>query len=706
MRTPLLSAGAGLAGIAPWSASVVSVLTALGRAILRSPVPLGLLPFAVVLIYLVYRGFRSFAARERSSITLSSLAPVALVPPSALPGAREPGAALVPRLRLWRPEGELTSVDPWVVSTASAAPVRRGRFDRNLVLAFVLIIVAAMYVRHPFFFAIDELARALGTAIYWPHAWPQVRVPTPSIVNPDYIFLMYLALASAFLLASGLPNGRRYTPEQRRMVLRLLAAYFGLEVIIDVVGFTVSDPFAASAFLLVRGVVGGVFFTATLFTVLVLPPPVQVTREQPRDLGALVTFALSWLVALGLGVAALYFLYHSLGLGRLGVAFGVLLLLPSFTFIAWVFLGLGLYEIEIRRRPRRSLAEYHPKVSVIIPAYNEELTIAAAVRSADLAARKYPGEVEILVGNDGSLDRTSAVAREAIRRLANATGGVVDLPHGGKSNALNGMLRLATGEIVVRIDADARISPSVGFQEIIGHLAQPSVGGVQGTLLPLQEEGWTRRLRFMEVAWTHLFMRRATMATRSTQVVDGAFCAFRRDDLLRVGGWVPWNGEDTEITLRLQRMGYRMRFEPKALAYEDVPATYEALERQRIRWSRGGLFAHHRHLSSIFAEAPEYGGLAVVFWLGLFLRTGLRSLIYLYALAVALFLPTLLHLLLILAILFLVRGLVIAYYLARIGRWRFVPWVVSWPVTSAIKQHFALKSWGTMLPGAIPEFSE
>jgi hypothetical protein len=88
------------------------------------------------------------------------------------------------------------------------------------------------------------------------------------------------------------------------------------------------------------------------------------------------------------------------------------------------------------------------------------------------------------------------------------------------------------------------------------------------------------------------------------------------------------------------------------------------------------------------------------------LRNGLRSLIYIYAVAVALFLPTLLHLVLILGLLFAARGAVIAFYLARIGRWRFVPWVIAWPFTSAIKQHIALKSWGTMLPGSIPEFSE
>lgn len=689
---PLTAASAGASGLL--------------RAIESFPTPLGIYPFAVLLTYAVYRAARSLEERKASAVDLRPLEPIALSAPAEMPEARDPYAKPVPRLRVWRTSGERVSNEPWPIGQASGVPVRRSAFDRNLVLAFVLLVITAMFIRHPFFFAMDELAKGLGTLLYWPHPWPEFISPTPSLVIPDYIFLMYVALTASFLLASGLPSGRRYTNEQRLLVLRLLGGYFGLEIVVDVAAFTISEPFSASAFLLVRGVLGGVFFTAILLTVLVLPPPVRVRRERPRNLGAIATFAATWMLAAVLAIAVLYLLYHDLGLGRLGVAFGILLLFPTFTFLAWTFIGRLLYEVEVRRRPKRALADFHPKVSIIIPAYNEEQTIAAAVRSADLAARRYPGEVEILVGNDGSLDRTLLIAREAIKRLQNATGAVVDLPHGGKSNALNGMLRVATGEIVVRIDADARISPSVGFQEIVGHLAIPEVGAVQGTLLPLQEEGWTRRLRLMEIAWTHLFLRRATMATRTTQVVDGAFCAFRRADLLRVGGWVAWNGEDTEITLRLQRLGYTMRFEPKALAYEDVPATYDQLERQRIRWFRGGLFAHHRHLSSLFDDAPEYGGLAVLFWLFLFLRSGLRSLIYIYVLAVALFLPTLLHLVLILAVLFLARGLVIVYYLARIGRWRFVPWVITWPFTSAIKQHFSLKSWGTMLPGSIPEFSE
>jgi cellulose synthase/poly-beta-1,6-N-acetylglucosamine synthase-like glycosyltransferase len=672
------------------------------------PVPLGVFPAAVVLGYGLYRGIRSLQVRRDSGTEFVPLPPLVLTPappgPSGRPAPPPPGP---PVARVWRPTGEWFSKAPWDVGQPSVVPRRRTQFDRNLVLSFVLIVIAMMLIRHPIFYIFDQIIRFVGDGLYWPRHWPTVTPNvTPGLPVPDYILLMYVALIGSFLLAAGVPAGPRYTSAQRRTVAEILLVYLVLETLLDVVDFTVSDPFAFSAFLLLRGILGGIAFTGILLTVLVLPPAAKVTARFPRDRGAIVTFVGSWVASIAIAGVFLFVLYRDFAFGTTDLSFGVLLLLPLMTFVTWVFIGRLLYERELLIRPPKSLSEYHPKVSILIPAYNEELTIAAAVRSADLAARRYPGEVEIIVGNDGSTDRTATIARTAIGKLQNSAGAVLDLPHGGKSNALNGMLRLASGEIVVRMDADARMSPSVGFERIVGHLAVPEVGGVQGAILPLQEEGWTRRLRFMEVCWAHMFLRRATMATRTTQVVDGAFCAFRRADLLRVGGWVPWNGEDTEITLRLQRFGYRMRYETRALAYEDVPDNYERLERQRIRWFRGGLFAHHRHLSAAFSDTPEFGGLAIAFWLALFLRNGLRSLIYLYVVAVALFLPTLLHLVVILGILFLARGTVIAYYLIRIGRWRFVPWVITWPITSAIKQHISLKSWGSMLPGSLPEFSE
>ena len=178
-----------------------------------------------------------------------------------------------------------------------------------------------------------------------------------------------------------------------------------------------------------------------------------------------------------------------------------------------------------------------------------------------------PGPVEIIVGNDGSTDRTSELARRAIEGLQHARGLVVDLPHAGKSNGLNGALALATGEIVIRLDADTFISDRLGFSAIIPHFSDPEVGGVQGSIHPRQRKGWTRKLRALEIAWGHYFQRPGGHGRPDPgEVIDGLFSArFRRKDLSSpLAAGVPWNdGEDArELSMRIQRFGcYRVRLE-------------------------------------------------------------------------------------------------------------------------------------------------
>ncbi len=539
--------------------------------------------------------------------------------------------------------------------------------------------------------------------------WPGL-VTNPALARtiPDYVFAIYVAFMVSFCAATGLFTNPRFRAAQRRGAIAIFLVYLVTEIFVDSEGFIFPGRLAGSAFLLIRGLLGGMFVAILLFDTLALPSPVEVKPTLPRDPGATWTFAVSAVGALVLGLAVLYATNRVFGLGRALLPFALLLLLPLIALTIWGLLGRVLYAYQVRSRPLPTVSDYHPPVSVIIPAFNEEKNIAAAVESADAAAGLYPGVTEILVANDGSSDATGTVARAAVSRLQNAHGSVLDLPHGGKSNALNGALRLATGEVIVRIDADSRISSSRGFGAMIPHLADPEVGGVQGLILPLQPDTWTGKLRLMEIAWNHLFLRRAQMATRTTQVVDGAFCAFRKADLEKAGGWVAWNGEDTEITLRLQRQGYRMRLELGSAAFEDVPGTYVGLRKQRIRWNRGGLFAHRRHLGALFGDAFEFGGLAIIMWFTLFARSGLRGLVWAYAvlLTVLLGLPTILTVALITAILLLPRGIVIGFYLVRFGKWRYLPFIAAWPVTGSMKQFFSIEAFGTMLPGAAAEFSE
>jgi cellulose synthase/poly-beta-1,6-N-acetylglucosamine synthase-like glycosyltransferase len=605
--------------------------------------------------------------------------------------------------------GDLGASPPPARAAPSRPPPAPRGFGLKVTGFFALFAALLLYFSNAFFTEFNRAVAALGTALYWPFAWPGGGTVQSPTTTPDYIFLMYLSLFLAYGATYLASRRERLRPRQRNAAVLILAAYVFFALLLDVFfeGSSFS-PFLASFTLLVRMLLGGLFLALLQFSTLVVPPPMAIERKFPRRRGAIAVLLASGAASIVAGLTVLYGAWVYLGIGRTLLQFAVLLLLPIYAYLFWILIGRVLYALEIRSRPVPPTSVYHPPVSFLIPAYQEEEGIAFAIRAADLAARTYPGSVEILVGNDGSTDRTSEIAHAEIAALRHATGRVLDLPHGGKASALNGMLRVATGEILVRVDADCAVDPEVGFGEMVRHFADPEVGAVQGVLLPLQSTGWVRKMRLLEICFNHLFLRRAQMAFGAAQVVDGAFCAFRRSDLLETGGWADWNGEDTEITIRLERLGYRTRFETGARAFEDVPATYAALKKQRIRWSRGGLFAHLRHYGSVFGDAPEFGGLALLVWLAMFTRGAMRHLVYLYAALATLLLglPTLYHLFVIVLLLLLPRAVVLGYYLVRLGRGRSIPWIGIWPATGAMKQFFTVESFGTMLPGAIPEFSE
>jgi cellulose synthase/poly-beta-1,6-N-acetylglucosamine synthase-like glycosyltransferase len=196
------------------------------------------------------------------------------------------------------------------------------------------------------------------------------------------------------------------------------------------------------------------------------------------------------------------------------------------------------------------------------------------------------------------------------------------------------------------------------------------------------------------------------MGTRSAEVIDGLFSAFRRTDLIQLGGWVPWNGEDTEIAIRMQRLGYQIRIEFGALAYEDVPDTYAALRRQRVRWARGVMIANAQHYNALTGPTPEFAGLAVLFWLLLMIRSGVRSLTYVFfvLLIVLLGVPALIDTAAILGLAIAIRAVPLSYFLAKMKRYDAIPWIPLFPFANVLKQSFRFEAIGTFGPNAAQEY--
>ncbi|MHB8351739.1 MAG: glycosyltransferase family 2 protein [Thermoplasmata archaeon] len=680
----------------------------MGSAIAGAHIPLGGIPVGVGIGLALYYVLASLARRPGRAPT-----PVERMRPLSRPAAGVPsGTALPPPaeapLRLFGRAGfrEMS----WTrASGAPPPPVPRARgFVLVLLLGFIASAMGLLLAYGELFGAYDHWVGLVGSLLYWPEAWPGVyAVRDQALVVPDYIFPMYLAGMVGLLLAdAGVTRGIFSSRRRSAQAFAVVVLFVAVELVLDALFFTIPGAALRDLALLVRAFTGGLFLLLLVLLAVHLPPPMRLEPRFGRLRSDIAVFfgvgALSILVALIPVVGFLALSRYS----AVPVGFTLLLLLPLLTLVFYGLIARAIYFQQLVDRPRPPLDVYHPFVTIAIPAYNEEVWIEEVVRSADRAAARYPGRVEIIVGNDGSTDRTLVRARRAVGRIEHAQGYVVDLPHGGKSNALNGILAVARGEIFLRLDGDTILSESPGFAAMIPHFADPMVGGVQGTIHPYQKKGWTRKLRALEIAWMHYLLRPAGMATRSAEVIDGLFSAYRRQDLLDLGGYVPWNGEDTEFSIRIQRLGYRIRIEFGALAYEDVPPTYAALRRQRVRWARGILMANGMHYEALLGPSPEHGGLGVLFWLIGMIRSGVRSLVYVFLLLlfVTLGVPALFGLAALLLVAVGIRGVPLAYFLVKMKRYDVLPWIPFFPIGSALKQSFRFEAMGTLGVGSAQEF--
>ena len=245
-----------------------------------------------------------------------------------------------------------------------------------------------------------------------------------------------------------------------------------------------------------------------------------------------------------------------------------------------------------RRQARRPVppATYFPSVSVIVPAYNEEVGIAAAVRS--LVGGNYP-TLEVIVVDDGSTDGTSAVVEALAADDPRVR--LIHQPNGGKSAALNTGIAAARHDVIVMVDGDTVFEPDT-IRYLVAALADPGVGAVAGNTKVGNRKGLLGRWQHIEYVMGCNLDRRMYEALDCIMVVPGAIGAFRREALEQVGGVsTDTLAEDTDLTMAVNRAGWRVAYEARARAWTEVPTTLRQLWRQRYRWAYGTLQAIWKH---------------------------------------------------------------------------------------------------------------
>ena len=240
-------------------------------------------------------------------------------------------------------------------------------------------------------------------------------------------------------------------------------------------------------------------------------------------------------------------------------------------------------------------------ISVLIPAFNEARVIEASVRRV-LESRGV--ELEVVVIDDGSSDPTAAVVERAFASEPRVR--LLTLPNGGKANALNRGLKLASGEIVVALDADTQFEPET-IARLARWFADPAIGAVAGNAKVGNRVNLVTRWQAVEYVTSQNLERRALARLGAIMVVPGAVGAWRRSALRQAGGFpVETLAEDQDLTIAIQRAGWRIANDCDAVAWTESPQTLRGLARQRFRWAFGTLQCLWKHRSAL----REGGGLA------------------------------------------------------------------------------------------------
>ena len=187
---------------------------------------------------------------------------------------------------------------------------------------------------------------------------------------------------------------------------------------------------------------------------------------------------------------------------------------------------------------------------------------------------------------------------------------LVTTQNGGKARAINLGLAHADGDIIVVLDADTEFEPQT-ISRLVRWFADPTVGAVAGNAKVGNRLNMLTRWQALEYVTAQNLERRALATLGCITVVPGAVGAWRREAVVKLGGF-PSNtlAEDQDLTIMVQRAGYKALFDQQAIAWTEAPDTMNGLAKQRFRWAFGTLQCLWKHRRVNLN--PRYGALGLV----------------------------------------------------------------------------------------------
>jgi len=286
-----------------------------------------------------------------------------------------------------------------------------------------------------------------------------------------------------------------------------------------------------------------------------------------------------------------------------------------YTILIYILIYIGLFSTSFYiinifsyyKKKKKPSPKTDKTVSIIIPAYNEEKSVASTIKSA--LSLNYPKEkLEIIFIDDGSKDKSYEIAKKFASNQ-NPKVRIFKKPiNSGKGSALNFGIKKAKHEIIVTMDADTIVHPD-SLKKMIGYFTKDYVMSVAPAMGVHKPKNIWRRIQQIEY-YMGVFLRKSFASMNAIHITPGAFSSYRKEFFDKHGGFDEKNiTEDLEVALRIQSLNYGLENAEEAAVYTIGPGTFRTLMVQRRRWYTG-LMKNLWNYRRLFG--PKTGALGMV----------------------------------------------------------------------------------------------
>lgn len=269
-----------------------------------------------------------------------------------------------------------------------------------------------------------------------------------------------------------------------------------------------------------------------------------------------------------------------------------LLIIGGLAYVPGYMNAFLVISLILDRQPPFKIDSPNDEITILIPVHNEEDKIFQTLQYID--RQDYLGKIKVIVINNCSTDQTVYEVKKAKSKLSTK----IILVHEekpGKFHALNHALKIVSTHYVITLDADTLLHPSSVRYLVSRMKSSPEeVCAVAGSILAKNSrENLLTKMQEWDYFLGIASIKRLQGLYQGTLVAQGAYSLYKTDCIREVGGWPDAIGEDIVLTWRLLQKRWKVYFEPLAVAFTEVPASFKHLVRQRARWARGMIEGLH-----------------------------------------------------------------------------------------------------------------